>query len=214
MTMTISEVRTLVRQAARANATAAKKTGEARILSARATHAAVESGALGGKSPVWKTAGDYASDLGVTPATITGLKRLGRALHLGIDPAGEDSERWGFLSSKAGTKEVGALLTAEDATADSIRAGVDRLLSDQRSGKSADKREARPADGTGAEGDATATVHVTPVEAVRAALEVLRKNLPNLSAEEWAATESAMGDLITREVTVRTAEAKKSRKSA
>jgi hypothetical protein len=100
-----------------------KSVRDSRIAAARAAHA-VEVAGLVGKGGEWSSWNDYAErGLGYARGGggITGLRRLGKALALGIDPDGRDSEVWGLYSTKAGTKEFGALVEDPRATAAKAR---------------------------------------------------------------------------------------------
>ena len=120
---TVKAVKAEVTKAHRLFSSAERSTREARVHAAHATRYAVEQGLIGADGE-WKTQDDYAAALGVSKGTVTGLKRLGVALAAGVVPG---SETWNLLSSKAGTKEAGDILSGDDLTAEKIAAAVKKV---------------------------------------------------------------------------------------
>lgn len=193
-----------VNKAARANKSAAMKAGEARVLAAEATYLVVTTGAIG-KGGVYATQSEYVDALGVSPGQVTGLKRLGRALAIGCKPT---DPAWGLLSSKAGTKEVGAIFGDDlsySVTPEKVYAALKKAFTPdgQRNGakearKTADEKKAEKKDDS-----AVVTSGMSVAEQIDAAVSLLSRLAKDLDREAWASLESRLGDIVTRENTIR-----------
>lgn len=183
----------------------------ARVASARVTFDAYEVGAIG-KDGAWDTAKAYAESLGVSGGTVTGLRRLGRALSVGLDP---ESSEWDILSTKAGTKAVGEVLdregkvTIKDVTdlAHSLMRDRDSEQTGNKSSRKAGK-SASEKDGKGSE---PVVVVLTPEQHIDAAMQHLRDGLPHLSDE---ALDDVLKVITRRVQSIRTARTKAANKAA
>jgi len=110
-----AEVRSIFRAAQAVD----KKVGELRVRRARNVYAGITEGMVGANG-AYPTQKAYAEALGVKESNMVSLKRLGKALVvIGCDPS---DPLWGRLSDKAGTKEVGKAIDAENATPESVYA--------------------------------------------------------------------------------------------
>jgi hypothetical protein len=188
-----SEVKKMVRHAASLVDRSKKVDREARIACAKATHAAFEANLIGSDGE-WENQKAYAAALHVSEGQITGLKRLGQALALGVDPD-EIGKTWNLLSSKAGTKEVGDALAKEDATPESIvKAVTDTFGSD---GRRKAGGTGQPGTGQGGQGGGTPPpekpkgIPVTPRD-LQAFLTAFTPNLHSMSDADQDKVEAAL----------------------
>lgn len=175
----------------------------------------------------------YASALGVAESYVSRFVRLGVAVaDFGVTYG---SREWTFLASRASDGKVSKVLKgkpddlhdyAGNATNDAGSYSGKRLLSvwaaefaagtytpgDTRAAITAGDGTATP-EAPGEEGGAAEVVETrepTPAEI----LSALDKVVKGLSDEDWAAVETRMGAIITREVTVRTKRAAAAAKAA
>jgi hypothetical protein len=218
---TPAQVRSLVAKAAKANASAFVTVKEARVLSSVATFAALDSGNLGGTSPLWSTSEEFVLDLGLVNAegkpasksSVTGLGRLGRALALGLDPV-KEGERWNVLSSKAGTKEVGDVLgqKVEKVTLTQVRKLADALIvardADKSSGPTltADEKKAAKvaaAKKAAKEAQEAALADSTPADRIAVAITMLEKEFGEVDDDAFAKFAQRIEKAIEKERVIR-----------
>jgi hypothetical protein len=175
--------------------TARESGAKARHDAAIATALVFEHKAIG-VGRMYPTQGAYAAALGVSPGTVTGLKRLAVAIRVGITP---DHPAWGAVSSKAGTAAVGAVADSKRPTiaAFTKAAKAEQTKADATAKAKALKAKAPRKDAASKAADTSAPA--TPSEgydAVKAALEVLRVNREGLTASQTRATRSSLATLL------------------
>lgn len=233
---TIAQAKSAAKAAGRALARAGESQANAVTLAAYATFDAFTVGLLGGRDAAM-TQKDYAETFyGVTENNVTLWKTLGHALRVvGLDESGET---YRLLSRKggAGFANVKAAILADNATEASIVTALGEYFHADGRKMTATERKARTAgDGTVSQTSGNgsgSTEGITPdvladasVKGLRDALKsgltpehvskvgkalarVLSDYVKSMDAETWASTETIMGAIITREVTVRAKAAK------
>jgi hypothetical protein len=174
---------------------AKESTAQGRFLAAKATGLVVAADAIG-EGRTYSTQGDYAVALGVSAATITGLKNLAVAVGLGLTPA---HPKWTVISSKAGNigpacrdpkrslAKIGK--AAEAAKAKDIAAA-------EAKAKAKAKADAAPRATADEKSEETGTVETGGYADVVAALATLRENVESLTAEEWTAVRNGLTSIL------------------
>jgi hypothetical protein len=201
-----------VKQAREAN-------GNAVYLAALATELVVRHDQIGA-GRIYPTQADYASALGVSPSYVVKYKRIAKAVAKGITP---DTDGWGYVTTHCGDKPVAAVIDGPKATKTKIVAAAKaeakrqrderarkaanqtpRMTADERKAKAkaeaAAKAKAEAAAKREAEAAAAkAAADMAPEARVRAALKVLREDLPKVDDAEWAKVAKIMVGLAERE---------------
>ena len=177
-----------------------------RFESARVTHA-VETLEMVGKESTYPSWGAYAAVLGTSAGNVTALRRLGVLVATkNLTPS---HKSWGLLSDLAGDKSVGEAIRADGMTLAKVVAVATEVRNNKRDAAAAKRGPKAPAsakeDGAKESGDQTPTeVTLTPVQIVTRAVDLLAKNVADLTPEEWATVESRLADIVAKEVQIRT----------
>lgn len=160
-----------------------------RVFSAVGVQAALQSGYIGGENGVTLKA--YGERYGHSPSNMTALKNLGAALAKGFGP---DFPEWPILSDKAGNKAYRkAVEDAKDA--EGIAEAI-RTLSKPKTGT------ARPDEGGKGKTDSDAgqtgpeVDTLTPFEAAKAAVGILRDTMPTLDREQFSVVEDMLTNML------------------
>jgi len=197
----------LVTRVARTYRSAQGKVRSLTADAAYATEAAFSAGIIA-KGAKYDTAREYAAAFDVAPATVTLWKRLGRALVVGVTT---DSPLWQTLAFRtaANDKAVAEAIMADDATVAKIAAAV--ATTRKPDGSRATKvggNDGKPNDGTDAPATDPLAGITDPTEQAMILVGLLKRVVADTDRDGWAKVESALGEIITRENTVRAKAAK------
>lgn len=132
-TVDMKVLKALTAKALQANKGADRATAKAVVISAEAVYRVTSAGVIGQEGSPWPSQNAYAAAIGVSGGRVTGLKRIGLAVvHFGVDPT---DARFGLLTNKAGTAEVGEILAKKGQTAEGILSACDDLFGDAAKAK-------------------------------------------------------------------------------
>jgi hypothetical protein len=170
---------------------AKESTAQGRYLAAKATGIVVALEAIG-EGRTYATQGDYAAALGVSAATITGLKYLAVAVELGLTPA---HPGWAVCSSKAGNlgpavKDPKRSLAKIVKAAKAAKAKDEHAAAAKAAAKA--KADAAPTVPDAKAKPGPATERVAALEEATEALETLRRVMSTLLAADRTAVRNSL----------------------
>lgn len=161
-----------------------------------------------GAEKSWKDQGAFVEALGFSKSYGTKLRRLGRAAV--VHGVKRGSGLWTFLASNVGNAAVGKAVALEDST--EAVAALEKMAAEMREHGKITAGARTPGGETDQTEDESTRETAQPEKREATLDDVLRtlsEMVKTVDNETWAATESRLQDIITREVTIRTKNAGK-----